>query len=345
MSNTATVDTNEGWTFTNVKQAELPTMTNNNDNWGIPDNATTTDGWNAPPPAPSPPLSTVGQPSANDHASLHWTACYDDYCNAHRQIKDDNYYPQRENDRCRHNHQPCSCPHAHPFELAEVIRNRHLNLRKACTDWQKGKRVCPDCRFLVNMEDHHQHCQTTAQRTPVADIMPAPEEQELPGPIEENQEPHAAAAASTTPQDEQLALLGEIVTMIHQTTTRDAGRNHVVHRTLAQRMNELHDADQQRLEGMTRVLAEIVTEQQRLNEQLQARQRGSQAVLIYRTPIRRRAAPTRHDLAGASVWTGVILSRISRGRLVSAAASAAVTLAALWLALITAAAATIILCA
>jgi len=111
------------------------------------------------------------------------------------------------------------------------------------------------------MEDHHQSCQTTAQRTPLADVMPAPEEQELPGPIEENQEPHAAAAAvSTTPQDKQLALLGEIVTMIHQTTTRDARRNHVVHRTRVQCMNELHDADQQRLQGMTWVLAEIVTE-------------------------------------------------------------------------------------
>jgi len=193
------------------------------------------------------------------------------------------------------------------------------------------------------MEDHHQRCQTTAQQTPVADIMPAPEEQELPGPIEENQEPHTAAAASTTPQDEQLALLGEIITMIHQTTTRDTRCNHVVHRTLAQRMNELHDADQQRLEEMTWVLAEIVTEQQRLNEQLQAQQRGSQTVHIYHTPIRRRAASTRHDLAGDSVWTGDVLSRISRGRLVSAAAGAAVTLAALWLALITTATATIIL--
>jgi len=30
----------------------------------------------------------------NDHASLHWTACYDDYCNTHRQSKDKNYYPR-----------------------------------------------------------------------------------------------------------------------------------------------------------------------------------------------------------------------------------------------------------
>ena len=173
--------------------------------------------------------------------------------------------------------------------------------------------------------------------------MPAPEEQELPGLIEENQEPHTTAAASTTPKDERLALLWEIVTMIHQTRTWNARCNHVVYWTLAQRMNELHNADQQQLEGMTRVLAEIVTEQQRLNEQLQARQRRSQAVRIYRTRIRRRTAPTRHDLARASVWTGDVLSRISRGSLVSTTAGAAVTLAALWLALITTAAATIIL--
>jgi len=275
MSNTATVITNEGWTFTNVEQAELPMMPDNNDNWGIPDNATTTDGWNAPPPAPSPPLSAVGQPSANDHASLHWTACYDDYCNTHRQMKDDNYYPQRGNDHRRRNHWLCSCPHAHPFELAEVIRNRHLNPHKACEDWKKGKRVCSDCRFLVNMEDHHQRCQTMAQQTPVADTMPAPEEQELPGPIEENQEPHTAAAASTTPQDEQLALLGEIVTKIHQTTTRDAHRNHVVHRTLAQRMNKFHDTDQQQLQQMTNTLEAIITKQQQRNEQLQVQQQAS----------------------------------------------------------------------
>ena len=131
--------------------------------------------------------------------------------------------------------------------------------------------------------------------------------------------------------------------MLHHTTTRDARRNHVVHQTLAQRMNEFHDADQQQLQQMANTLGAIITEQQRMNEQLQARQQGSPAVRIYRTPIRRRAAPTRHDLAGASVWTGDVLSRISRSRLVSAAAGAAATLVALWLALITAAAATVIL--
>jgi len=60
-------------------------------------------------------------------------------------MKDDNYYPQRGNDRRRRNHRPCSCPHAHPFKLAEVMCNQHLNPRKACADWQKGKRICPKC--------------------------------------------------------------------------------------------------------------------------------------------------------------------------------------------------------
>jgi len=272
MSAAATVDTNEGWTFTNVEQANTETEQDNN--WGIPANATTTDGWNAPPPAPSPPLSAAGQPSANDHASLHWTACYDDYCGTHHQMKDDNYYPQRGNDRRRRTHRPCSCPHAHPFELAEVIRNRHLNPRKACADWQKGKRVCPDCRFLVNMENHHLRCSAAALHETSADITQPQEDQE-------NTNPPAAATAAL--QDEQLALLGEIVTMIHQTTTRDARRNQVVHRTLAQRMNEFHDADQQQLLQMANTLGAIITEQQRMNEQLQARQQASRPVRIHCT--------------------------------------------------------------
>jgi len=351
MSTTATVDTNEGWTFAGHSHtSEFPTTTpadneqaKPTNEWDLAAQATTTDSWNVPP-APSPPLSAVGQLRANDHVSLHWTACYDDYCSAHHQMKDDNYYPQRGNDCRQRNHQPCSCPHAHPFELAEVIRNRHLNPRKACADWQKGKRVCPDCRFLVNMENHHLRCSASAPQNPLADITTPQEDQENiapPGEVAANDEAHAATPAAL--RDEQISLLHDIVTMLHHTTTRDAHRNHVVHRTLGQWMNEFHDADQQQLQQMANTLGAIITEQQRMNEQLQARQQGSAAVRIYRTPIRRRAAPTRHDLAGASVWTGDVLSRISHGRHVSAVAGATVTLVALWLALITAAAATVIL--
>ena len=120
MSTTATVDANKCWTFTNTEQAN--TETEHDYDWGIPANATTTDRWNAPPPPPSPPLSAVEQPRTNDHVSLHWTACYDDHCSTHRQMKDYNYYPQRSSGRCHHrrNRQMCDCLMPHPHELVKV---------------------------------------------------------------------------------------------------------------------------------------------------------------------------------------------------------------------------------
>ena len=140
---------------------------------------------------------------------------------------------------CRRHYLACDCPLEHPDELLRVTYERHLNARKVCTDWQNGKRVCPDCRFLVNMNDHHLRCQTPTLRAPLADIAPPQEDQEDVGPTEGPEEPAAPAAATRAAalQDEQLTLLGEIVTMIHQTTTRDARRNHVAQRTLEQRMN------------------------------------------------------------------------------------------------------------
>jgi len=250
-------------------------------------------------------------------------------------MKDYNYYPQRSSGRHRHrrNRQMCDCPMPHPYELVKVTRERHLDPIKACADWHRGKRVCPECRFLANMENHHLRCSAAAPRAPLADITPPQEDQEA-AQTEPAADPIAAATMIAALQNEKLTLLGETVTMIHQTTTQDARRNHVVDRTLAQRINESHDADQQQLQRMANTLEIIIAEQQRMNEQIQARQQASRPVRIYRTPIRRRAVPTRHDLAGASVWTGDVLSRISRDRLVSAAAGAAVTLAVLWLGLV-----------
>jgi len=181
MSTTATVDTNVGWTFACTKQDnnKFRTTTDTNDEWGTATRATTTDGWDPPPRAPSPPLSAVGQPRTNDHASLHWTACYDDDCNTHHQMMDYNYYPQQSTGRRRRrrNYQMCDCPMPHPNELAEVIRERHLKPIKACADWHQGKRVCPECQFLVNMENHHLHCSTVVPHAPLANITPPQEDQ------------------------------------------------------------------------------------------------------------------------------------------------------------------------
>ena len=86
------------------------------------------------------------------------------------------------------------------------------------------------------MENHHLRCSAAAPRNPLADITPPQEDQEAapaghtPIPVTD---PIAAATMTTALQDEQLTLLGEIVTMIHQTTTWDTLRNHIIHRTLA----------------------------------------------------------------------------------------------------------------
>jgi len=45
-------------------------------------------------------------------------------------------------------------------------------------DWYRGKRVCPECRFLVNMENHHLRCRAAAPRETSLDIMPPQEDQE-----------------------------------------------------------------------------------------------------------------------------------------------------------------------
>ena len=190
MSTTTTVDATEGGTFAdNNPVPEFPTTTEQDNNWGMP------------PTTPSPPIYAVGQPRVNNHASLHWTACYDNYCEVHRQMKDNNYYPRRGNDHHRRNHQQCDCPHTYPYELAVVIHIRHLNPRKACAYWPKGKRVCLNCQFLVNLDEHHQRCQTTAQRTPLADItLPLQEHTEPGGEVENSspKRPHPQALPSRT---------------------------------------------------------------------------------------------------------------------------------------------------
>ena len=172
-------------------------------------------------------------------------------------MKDYNYYPQQSTG-CRRHHrncQICDCVIPHAEELLNITYERRLNPNKVCTDWYQGKWVCPDCQFLVNLENHQLCCSAAAPHEPLANITPPEEDQEAP-----------AAAPTTMLQDEQISLLGEIVTMIHETTTQDAHCNHVVHRTLAKRMNDIHNADQQQLQRMTHTLGTIITKQQQMNE-------------------------------------------------------------------------------
>jgi len=326
-----TIDTTEGWTFTNNDTSnEFPTTTKADEGWGEAPAATTTEGWGTTPAAPSPPLSAVGQPRTNDHASLHWTACYDDYCGVHRQMKDNNYYPRRANGRHRRNHQQCNCENAHPFELAEVIRNRHLNPRRACTDWQKGKRVCPDCRHLVNITNHQQRCTAAPRQTPVMDIPP-----------ENPQENEGLPQEAPTGTNEDRQGITQILAFVYTDLTRRTRQLRVQQHALAQANTEQHQLHQAQLGQIADLLTGIL-EQQRQPQPAPV-PTISRPVRIHRTPTRRPRQLPRPDLAGASVWTGGVLSRTWRDRLTGAAAGAAVTLATMWLILISAAAVAVIL--
>jgi hypothetical protein len=40
------------------------------------------------------------------------------------------------------------------MKLDAIIEAKNLNIWKVCRDWGRGKCVCRDCRFLVNMDSH-----------------------------------------------------------------------------------------------------------------------------------------------------------------------------------------------
>jgi hypothetical protein len=321
-------ETADGWT-------RLPTPTND-----------TADGWdNIPPPLPP---TTFKEP---DHASLHWSHCYDDYCETHRHAKDNNnYYPHRREPR-RRGKQPCDCNHAHPRELANAIRTKHLNPRKACADWKKGKRVCRACGYLVRMEGHEERCGATVNHPPPAEVRT--EEEEASRMLDEQHETAAAPAAPENENPEDLAVERDeepdVNNLIRNTAIAQqlatislvaAQRVITDHQTqLAPRL-ERQDADHERLERMLGEVRNITVEQRLVTNQMNAQRRDwldarLRASRIQRPPpfrvTPRRRAPN-FDLAGASVWRGGVLSRIWRDRLLGAAAGAIITAAGLWVA-------------
>jgi len=306
---TTIIDENEpseGWTLT---PAPAPV---HDDGWGTPAAENRPDSWEHPPAAPSPPLSAF---KPTNHASMHWTACYDDYCGIHRHAKDNNYYPHRAEAPRRRGpkrHRPCGCPHPHPFELAEVIRNKHLDPRKACADWYRGKRVCPHCEFLVNLEGHQDRC--GARRAPLAEVKTEEENETpsvaLPPNEEENQENEPPLPIAIQNLTHAVAIAQQTAAIGLVTAQQALAQQREAHRRL-ERLEAIH-----------------------------ARRRASR---VQRLPIhapppyrrRRNRTPPHHDLAGASVWAGGVLSRTSRDRLLSALASAIITTAGLWLVIVT----------
>jgi hypothetical protein len=327
-------ETADGWT-------RLPTPTND-----------TTNGWDdASSPPPLPP-TVFKEP---DHAALHWSHCYDDYCEIHRHAKDNhNYHPRHaEGSRRRgpRRHQACECGLPHPAALANAIRTKHLNPRKACADWKKGKRVCRACGFLVRLEGHEGRCGAGATVThpPPAEVKTEDEENEMPA---------ATAAAAAAPENEDPEELAteqdeapDINNLIRNTAIAQqlatislvaAQRVITEHQAqLAPRL-ERQDEDHEQLERMLHEVRKITIEQRLVTNQMNAQRRDwldarLRASRIQRPPFRATPPHRTLDLAGASVWRGGVLSRIWRDRLLGAAAGAVITTAGLWIVAVSAA--------
>jgi hypothetical protein len=62
--------------------------------------------------------------------------------------------PANQGQQCLN--QPCDCGTEHDPELDAVIKAKHLNIRKACRAWGRGKCVCDDCGFLVNKDGYEE---------------------------------------------------------------------------------------------------------------------------------------------------------------------------------------------
>ena len=155
---------------------------------------------------------------------------------------------------------------------------------------------------------------------------------------QENEIPAATTRATATIENLCHAIAVTRQTAIIAAITAQQSRDE--QRAEAQRSRERHEAEQIQLQRMTQVLEGILRDQRMVTDYVGYRIRHPRSGcprVAPRSPIRHHTRPPHHDLAGASVWTGGLLSRTSRDRLLGAVAGAAITTAGLWLILISAA--------
>jgi hypothetical protein len=107
------------------------------------------------------PITPLPATTYTPHDMEHWSFCTDDYCQIGMQAKENNNYWPKESSRRRRRNAPCNCGQVHHPELEAAIRTKHLNPKAACKAWNKRKRVCNDCGYLVNMDGHHDRASAT----------------------------------------------------------------------------------------------------------------------------------------------------------------------------------------
>jgi hypothetical protein len=107
-------------------------------------------GWNHP----ATPLPPTIHNALDD---IYWSFCQDPYYTTHLHAQqNNNYFPGigSANRGQQYLNQPCNCGMKHNLELDTVIKAKYLNIQKAYRAWGRGKHICYDCGFRVNMDGH-----------------------------------------------------------------------------------------------------------------------------------------------------------------------------------------------
>jgi hypothetical protein len=295
----------------------------------------------APPPArfPEPP-----------HAAMSWTACYDDDCTIHESSKrNSGYYPKQRShrnqnvrrtySRTRRNpsHQPCNCGETHDPELDNIIQDKNLNPKQACTAWSKGKRVCQYCEFLVNPNGHETRCgsRSVEPEEPITvreDTLPLEEPPMLvrenafreEGPpvvvIRVEQDPAAEQPANEpvandedqenrAPENPQLVEVLAQVARIQRLSTETITAVHDVFQEGRQIINqtlERQTAHEVHLRQLAIDIQRITNTQQTLAQRLNHQQQRN------RSRVQRPPRNNHNGLFGASAYRGGVMSQTTR---------------------------------
>jgi hypothetical protein len=279
----------------------------------------------------------------NPHDDEHWSFCTDDNCQTHLQSKQNsNYWPKAASRRGRRN-SPCGCGQPHHPDLDRAIRTKHLNPNVACRAWSRGKRVCHECGYVVNLDGHQERC-SERPSAPSPPLSPWPNIHEgqpqnddsmivEDGSDKENTPPREPSAQPGTkenpihihedePQQEDVNMLDilaaathaqEVATRAQEVATVSVAVSRRILREGRQQLAvtlERENADATRLERMVRELRGALSVPRPVH---QRRHNGT------RRPFRNRRA----RLVGASALKRGVMSRTVRDMLFGAASATA----------------------
>jgi hypothetical protein len=210
--------------------------------------------------------------------------------------------------------QPYDCGTEYDPELDAVIKAKHLNIRKACRAWGRGKRVCYDCGFLVNKDGYEERCSTANN---IWSSPPDVKENEVPTPAGKDRHHHYEQYLKGG-YKEMLYTTQELPAVLVPTTAIPDSLT--VNLSLYQQVAgeaqgawvgtlQRQDCDDARLEQMIREVRHITNQQWEIAQRLHR---------WHHYGVQRPFPKDHNGLVGALAWKGKLLSQTAKTMLLGA---------------------------